>query len=313
MFNKGYIIFQTTAKSYVSKDIYGAWSNRMLPMRIRDVMTSDPKYIEIPSTRQTALILFQKHQVNGLPVLKEGTRKLVGLITLRDFAKNPDEEQVAIIMTRDVPVVDPDDDFTKACEVMVEQNTRHIPVVFESMLVGIVTVKDVLSRAIGQMDPNIYVREIFSDRATAIWEETPLMAAYIILEASKSRTVPVVDAKGKVVGIISDVDIMRAAEIRESTTTDTLTTETEGDLWSLEGKNMLYVVSKNLVFPEDKTVEDLMTKEVGVGRRTPLKRCAKVMVTKDLKEIPVMTPEGELVGIVRDMDLLKAVLNPQGS
>lgn len=276
-------------------------------------MTSDPKYIEIPSTRQTALILFQRHRVSGLPVLKEGTRRLVGLITLRDFAKNPDEEQVAMIMTREVSTVDPDDDFTKACDMMVQNDVRHLPVVFEGMLVGIVTVKDILSRAISQLDLNIQVKDFFTEQVTAVWEETPLLAAYIIMEASRSRTVPVVDSKGKVVGIVSDVDIMRAAEIRESTATDMLTTETEGDMWSLEGKNLLYVVSKNLVFPEDKKVSDLMTKEVGVSRRTPIKRCAKVLVTKDLKEVPVMTPEGELIGVVRDFDLLKAVLNQEES
>jgi CBS domain-containing protein len=282
-------------------------------MKVRDVMTSDPKYIEIPSTRQTALILFQRHRVSGLPVLKEGTRRLVGLITLRDFAKNPDEEQVAMIMTREVSTVDPDDDFTKACDMMVQNDVRHLPVVFEGMLVGIVTVKDILSRAISQLDLNIQVKDFFTEQVTAVWEETPLLAAYIIMEASRSRTVPVVDSKGKVVGIVSDVDIMRAAEIRESTATDMLTTETEGDMWSLEGKNLLYVVSKNLVFPEDKKVSDLMTKEVGVSRRTPIKRCAKVLVTKDLKEVPVMTPEGELIGVVRDFDLLKAVLNQEES
>jgi CBS domain-containing protein len=282
-------------------------------MKVRDVMTSDPKYIEIPSTRQTALILFQRHRVSGLPVLKEGTRRLVGLITLRDFAKNPDEEQVAMIMTREVSTVDPDDDFTKACDMMVQNDVRHLPVVFEGMLVGIVTVKDILSRAISQLDLNIQVKDFFTEQVTAVWEETPLLAAYIIMEASRSRTVPVVDSKGKVVGIVSDVDIMRAAEIRESTATDMLTTETEGDMWSLEGKNLLYVVSKNLVFPEDKKVSDLITKEVGVSRRTPIKRCAKVLVTKDLKEVPVMTPEGELIGVVRDFDLLKAVLNQEES
>ncbi len=277
-------------------------------MKVRDVMTPDPKYIEIPSTRQTALILFQRHGVSGLPVLKEGTRKLVGLVTLGDFAKNPDEEQVAMVMTRDIPTVDPDDDYTSACEIMVQKDIRHLPVVFEGMLVGIVTVKDILNRAISQMDLDIFVKDVFSEQVTALWEETPLLASYVIMKASKSRTVPVVDAKGSVVGMISDVDIMRAAEIRESTATDMLTTETEGDMWSLEGKNMLYVVSKNLVFPEEKRAGDLMTKEVGVGRRTPIKRCAKVMVSKDLKEIPVMTPEGELVGVVRDVDLLEALL-----
>lgn len=282
-------------------------------MKVRDVMTPDPKYIEIPSTRQTALILFQKHRVNGLPVLKEGTRNLVGLITLQDFARNPDEEQVAMIMSREVPTVEPDDDYVNACRIMVEKEIRHLPVVFEGMLAGIVTVKDVLNRAVSQLDLNIYVKDVFSEEVTALWESTPLMAAYTIMQASKSRTVPVVDAKGKVVGIISDVDIMRAAEIREETATDMLTTETEGDLWSLEGKNMLYVVSKNLVFPEKKVVGDLMVKEVGVGRRTPIKRAAKVMVTKDLKEIPVMTPEGELIGVVKDVDLLRALLTEEGS
>ena len=277
-------------------------------MKVRDVMTADPKYIEVPSTRQIGLMLFQKYGVSGMPVLKEGTRNLVGFVTLNDFARNPDEEQVAMIMQRDFPTVGPDDDLSTACEVMLNREVRHLPVVFEGMLAGIVTVKDILARAVLQLEIDTTVSDVFVGRVTALWDGTPLPAAYSIMEASKSRTCPVLDSEGNVVGVISDMDILRSAEIKETTTTDMLTTETEGDQWSLEGKNLLYVVSKNMVFPEDKKVGDLMGKEVSVSRRTPVKRCARIMIEKNLREIPVISPEGKLLGTLRDIDILKALL-----
>ncbi|HID02294.1 MAG TPA: CBS domain-containing protein, partial [Desulfobacterales bacterium] len=69
-------------------------------MKVKDVMTSNVIFAEVPGTREQVLKLMLKHKVMGLPVVKKRTKKLVGIVTRTDLMKKPKEEQLALLMTR---------------------------------------------------------------------------------------------------------------------------------------------------------------------------------------------------------------------
>jgi len=50
-------------------------------MKVKDIMTKDVIYAEVPGTSASALELILKHNVSGLPVVKKGTKQLVGVVT----------------------------------------------------------------------------------------------------------------------------------------------------------------------------------------------------------------------------------------
>ena len=75
-------------------------------MNVSEVMTKNVICVNVPGLRKKALEVMQKHNVSGLPVVEEKTRKLVGMITLDDLLKNPDEEQIALIMRRLVVTIE---------------------------------------------------------------------------------------------------------------------------------------------------------------------------------------------------------------
>ena len=84
-----------------------------------------------------------------MPVIKNDTNKLVGILTRSDMITNPDEEQIAMLMTRDLITAKMDDELKTVAEKMVENNIRRIPVVNdEDELVGIVTSFDIVALAI---------------------------------------------------------------------------------------------------------------------------------------------------------------------
>ena len=93
--------------------------------------------------------------------------EVIGILTERDIlrlvARKPDELQaleVGQVMTRDVIKLAPDDDLAHVMEVMTENRIRHLPVIEEGRLAGIVTIGDVVNafRRVAE-DENAYLKQ----------------------------------------------------------------------------------------------------------------------------------------------------------
>ena len=68
-------------------------------MKIEDAMSKELIVGYVPGTIREALKILAKHNVSGMPILKKDTKKVVGVLTRSDIFKNPDEEQIALIMS----------------------------------------------------------------------------------------------------------------------------------------------------------------------------------------------------------------------
>jgi CBS domain-containing protein len=86
----------------------------------------------------------------GALIVFEGER-LVGLISERDYArkivlKNKFSRETAVteIMSRDVVTVAPDKNLEECMEVITEHRVRHLPVVEDDRVLGIISIGDVV-------------------------------------------------------------------------------------------------------------------------------------------------------------------------
>lgn len=76
--------------------------------------------------------------------------RLVGILTERDFLRaaaegaDPEEEQVRYWMTADPDIASPQSEVRDAAKWMLEIGYRHLPVMEENELLGIVSIKDLL-------------------------------------------------------------------------------------------------------------------------------------------------------------------------
>lgn len=276
-------------------------------MKVRDIMTENVVYAEVPGNSSDALELLLKHNISGIPVVKRGTMEVVGIVTRSDFARNPEEGQLALLMTREVHTTKPEEDIKNVARAFLEKNFRRMPVVSNSHLVGIVTVSDIVWRAIARMNISEPVERYMEPRVTTVWEETPLKVAYEIMRLSGERALPVLDSDGGMVGIIGDTDLLKVFEITESTHKSELSGGTEGDRWGWDSKNVIYITKKRLELP-NKPVKEVMVRDVvTVTKRTSVSECAKRMARKRIEQIPVINAEGDLIGMVKDISLLKAM------
>ncbi|MEA1904991.1 MAG: CBS domain-containing protein, partial [Candidatus Hadarchaeota archaeon] len=69
-------------------------------MKVKKIMTTKVQGVGVPGNRDEALELLKKRRVSALPVLKKGTKELIGIVTLRDLFENPDEGQLAMLVNR---------------------------------------------------------------------------------------------------------------------------------------------------------------------------------------------------------------------
>jgi CBS domain-containing protein len=121
-------------------------------------------------------------------------------------------------------------------------------------------------------------------------------AAKLMLERRISG-LPVIDAKGKLVGMVSEGDLLRRVESD---------TERRRPRW-LELFAANSTLAAEYVRSHAKRVADVMTEHmVTVREDTPLAEVADILESKRVKRVPVLR-DGKIVGIVSRSNLLQAV------
>jgi len=276
-------------------------------MLVKEIMSEDIHYIKVPGNRSTALRLMRKKNVSGVPVVKEGTKELIGIVTRTDLINNPDEEQIALIMSRNPVTASPKENVKEVARKMLDNNIRRVPVVDKNQLVGIVTAYDLIEQAISKTEIKDPVKDYMMRSIPTTWEKTPLNVAFEIMRYFNLKVLLALNKDGKLSGILTETDFINESEVVSERTVHNTSVGTEGDKWSWDSKNVLYVIKNHLQF-SDKEVKDVVNNElVTATTRTTVTECASKMKQNNIEQIPVIDVEGELVGLVRAHDLIKSL------
>jgi CBS domain-containing protein len=130
-------------------------------MRIGDILNAkaSPDVVTIaPDAGVRELIAsLAEHNIGALIVSNDGT-SLDGIVSERDVVRHLHSDgtvinnTVSAIMTEVVEICSPDDDLDVVMQTMTERRFRHIPVVADGNLVGIISIGDVVKHKIGQLE-----------------------------------------------------------------------------------------------------------------------------------------------------------------
>jgi acetoin utilization protein AcuB len=123
-------------------------------------------------------------------------------------------------MTSDVMTIDEDTSMMKASQIMKENNVRRLPVMHKGKLVGMVTDRDIKeaspSKATTLDVHELYyllselkVKDIMSKNIITIGPEDTVEKAAVIMLEHRISGLPVINEKGKLVGIITQGDIFK--------------------------------------------------------------------------------------------------------
>lgn len=135
------------------------------------------------------------------------------------------------------------------------------------------------------------VKERMSRQPILAAPDLPISEALNQMKREHIRRLPVIDQHGKLVGIVSDKDLLQASP----------SPATSLSVWEIT-----YLLSKL-------TVSEVMTQKViTVTEDTPLEDAARIMVDNKIGGLPVMRGD-KIVGIITETDLFKIFIELLGA
>jgi len=130
----------------------------------------------------------------------------------------------------------------------------------------------------------MFVHDRMSSPAVTITPDLPFQDALKLMRDRRFRRLPVVNKKGKLVGIVSERDLLLASP----------SPATSLSVWELT-----YLLSKI-------QVREIMTKEViTTTPDTPIEDAAHLMVANKIGGLPIVDEQGGVVGVITETDIFK--------
>ncbi|MFT7670858.1 MAG: CBS domain-containing protein [Planctomycetota bacterium] len=262
-------------------------------MKLSSIMTTDVVTIGADDSLDEAIALFDRHSFRHLPVVRRGA--LVSLLSRRTLAMSTgwltaDEnkrrghrgpELVTEIMQDRIVSLGPDHDVETAASMMIGKRAGAIPILEDSVFVGIVTATDLLG-AIRKRNPraewggnaaaDAKVSEYMMSKLETLTPERNVAEAAGICRRKDLRHVAITE-EGAIVGLVSERELRFGLE----------DTEVEDDA---------------------PLSEVMVTEFVTIGPNEDLCAAADSMIENGVSALPVVMNH-ELVGLLRNSDVIQ--------
>ncbi|MEU4268936.1 CBS domain-containing protein [Streptomyces sp. NPDC026092] len=139
------------------------------------------------------------------------------------------------------------------------------------------------------------VADVMTKKVVAVLPGAEFKEIVATMERWKVTAMPVVEGEGRVVGVVSEADLLHKEEFHDHR------------LGIVEQMRRLDSTAKAGLH----RAEDLMTSPaVTVDSKASLPRAARLMAAHRVKRLPVVDADGTIQGIVSRSDLLKVFLRP---
>jgi CBS domain-containing protein len=131
---------------------------------IRDKQNHDVHTLAPSTTVLEALQAMAKYNVGAMPVVEDGC--LVGVVSERDYARKVVLQgrssvgtPVSAIMSSPVITIEPRQSIQACMATMTERHLRHLPVVEDGRLIGMLSIGDLVKEAIAEQENLIHQLE----------------------------------------------------------------------------------------------------------------------------------------------------------
>jgi CBS domain-containing protein len=154
--------------------------------------------------------------------------------------------------------------------------------------------------------------ESYLEKETVVlWSEMPLTIAGSIMEYAAVEACPVIDTDLKLVGIISDRDLIKASVIEESVEKTDMSADAGEDTWMwdrvMQTISKYYTVSR--IRLRNIPVREAMVPPKMAFKNDEVSECAAIMRKNRIDQMPVVTSNQKLMGMLKDTDILRALVD----
>ena len=130
----------------------------------------------------------------------------------------------------------------------------------------------------------MFVRDRMSSPAVTVRANTPFQDALKLMRDHQCRRLPVVNKQGKLVGIVSERDLLHAAP----------SSATSLSIWEVQ-----YLLTKI-------QIKEIMTKDVITTHPgAPIQDAARLMVASKIGGLPVVDEHNGIVGVITETDIFR--------
>jgi CBS-domain-containing membrane protein len=305
-------------------------------LMVRDVMTRNPKKVAADTSLNEAARLLLSSIFTGLPVVDKNNRP-VGVITQGDLirkggfplrlgllAESDQERRNAMltqltslradeVMTSPPIMIAAEQPLTEAVALMLEKEVKRVPVVDENgYLTGMLSRSDIF-RTVMRESPDWktfraqkievahlkHVSDILRRDTLSVSPQTSLEEVIRVIDSNDIQRMAVVDAQGKLLGLISDRDLLCYFKEEESGIWGLLAkmkdssgpAACKGDL-----RKCLAETNAGTVMTTDLTT---------VREEMQIEEAIALMIEKRLKRLPVVDAEGRFKGMISRDSLLR--------
>lgn len=240
---------------------------------------------------QVAVLLNQNH-VHALIVTDRGGRAL-GILSDYDLlagewlSSDPESMTVmrkltaADLMSQPVDSVDADMPLCDAVNILIDKEISRLLVTEQGKPVGVISLSDFVASIASEQEPKREtVGDVMSDAILVCRGKTPLLSAARTMTQAGWRSVLVVDAKGKTLGVVS-------------------------------GRSLLPFVKDGI--DEKLVVRDVMHKPLTIDIHASLREAADKMIQNHHHRLVVVDnsdPEAFPLGIISSFDIVAAMAHP---
>ena len=278
--------------------------------KVSEIMSRNPVCVKAPGTKRDVLRTLVKHNITGVPVVNE-EGKLIGIISRRDIFENPGEEQVALLMRRDVPTVREDESIETAAAIMIRYGRRHVVVVDdENHVIGVLTPQDFL-KVIEERRISEPVEKYVTKPCFPVHKCTPLPVVFCAMSLSSLPAFPVVNDDGKLIGIVTDRDLFVKAKVDKNVAMAELGLGDDEDSWTWEGlRNVIkiFYMEEKVNLPKIPVEEVMIRDPVSIFSKSPVWEAAKIMRKNNFSQLPVRNTHDDLMAMIFDSDLVASLV-----
>jgi CBS domain-containing protein len=128
-------------------------------MKVKEILKNKgPEVFTISENKslRDAIKILVNNNIGALIVLNDSA-SITGIVTERDILhesfRNPDsymDSPIGEVMTRNLIIVEPDDEIEYVESIMTQNRIRHLPVVYNKVLVGLISIGDVVKTQLNE-------------------------------------------------------------------------------------------------------------------------------------------------------------------
>ncbi|MCL5929944.1 MAG: CBS domain-containing protein [Candidatus Thermoplasmatota archaeon] len=278
-------------------------------LTVEPYMTKKPFTLKLPASVSDAMQIMASKDVAAVPVT-DPKGNYAGIVSRRDILEHPKEDELSLLMRTDLPTLTSKDTLDKAVGLFTKILRRHLVIVDNKKISGIITPYDLLDAVISKK-VEIPISKLVTRNAIPLHIKSTAKMVERVIKLTKITAFPVLDNNGNLVGLVTERDLLNGANLDSKTVSTQLGIGEDDDAWSWESLRDIYTfyyTIRDLEIPNVEVEKIMVKNPISIFEGASAYDAARIMKKNKFTQLPVRDVDDELSGMVYDFDIISSLI-----